>query len=299
LLCVWFEFGINSNSNLISSFYSKTLFPSLKPLAGPASPKARCGSNYLTGPATQPAISAQQPHPLTLSSLAVGQGPHVSHRLPSPSSSFLLRFVLRPVNPAGALGRATRWARQPSGPHAEGRSALRVPDPTEGGGKDLNAPHRAHPRPEQAAATGSTCPFPANGQGHWGQSTPGCLWPLFKRAPGKRGTDAKPPTPLGFSTRHRPCLRRFGRRRKRATAASLRAREEPGARPEQGHLPRRDAIDTPRTSPSTAARGKERRPSASEKGAGPEQGHLHRRERLLRHATARPRPGYDYTAAPT
>jgi hypothetical protein len=177
--------------------------------------------------------------------------------------------------------------------------AHRVPDPTEGEGKDLNAPHRAHPRPEQAAATGSTCPFPANGQGHWGQSTPGCLRPLFKRAPGRRGTDAKPPTPLGFSTRHRPCLRRLGGRRKRAAAASRRAREEPGAGPEQGHLPRRDAVDTPRTSSSTTARGKERRPSASGKGAGPEQGHLHRRERLLRHATARPRPGYDYTAAPT
>jgi hypothetical protein len=108
---------------LISSLYSKTLFPSLKPLPGPASPKARCGSNYLAGPATQLAISAQQPHPLTLASLAAGQGPHVSHRLPFPSSSFLLRFVLWPVNPAGAPGRATRWARQPRGPHTEGRSA--------------------------------------------------------------------------------------------------------------------------------------------------------------------------------
>jgi hypothetical protein len=36
-----------------------------------------------------------------------------------------------------------------------------------------------------------------------------------KGAPGRRGTDAKPPTPLGFSTRHRP--------------ASRRTREEPGA----------------------------------------------------------------------
>jgi hypothetical protein len=176
--------------------------------------------------------------------------------------------------------------------------AHREPDPTEGGGKDLNALHRVHPRLGQAAATGSTCPFQANGRGHWGKSTPGCLRPPFKRAPGRRGTDAKPPTPLGFSTRHCPCLRRLGGRRKRTAAASRRAREEPGARPEQGHLPRRDAVDMPRTSPSTAARGKERKPSASGKGAGPEQGHLHRRERLLRHATARSRPGYDYTAAP-
>jgi hypothetical protein len=92
--------------------------------------------------------------------------------------------------------------------------------------------------------------------------------------------------PLGFSIRHHPCLRRLRRRRRRAATASRRAREEPGAVREQGHLPRRDAVDTPRTSPSTAARGKERRSFASEKGAGPEQGPVHRRERLLHHTTA-------------
>jgi hypothetical protein len=36
--------------------------------------------------------------------------------------------------------------------------AHRVPDPTEGVVNDLIAPHRTHPRPGRAAATGSTCP---------------------------------------------------------------------------------------------------------------------------------------------
>jgi hypothetical protein len=256
--------------------------------------------------ADPPNPPAQQPNQPT----SHPQASPLPHSLPGrahtsatayPSLPHLFFFALscgrstKPVRQAGdAMGApAERPARR--GPE----HAHRVPDPTEGGGKDLNTPHRAHPRPEQAAATGSTCPFPANGQEHWGESTPGCLWPLFKRAPGRRGTDAKPPTPLGFSTRHRPCLRRLGGRRKRAAAASRRAREEPGAGQEQGHLLRRDAVDTLRTSSSTAARGKESRPSASGKGAGLEQGQLHRRERLLRHATARPRPGHDYTADPT
>jgi hypothetical protein len=104
---------------------------------------------------------------------------------------------------------------------------------------------------------------------------------------------------LGFSTFHRPCLRRFGRRREHAAAASRRAREEPGAGPELreritgvDHYTARDDVFNRRL-------WKERRPTASGKGAGPEQGHLHRREHLLRHATAHPRAGYDYTAAPT
>jgi hypothetical protein len=193
-----------------------------------------------------------------------------------------------------------RWERQPSGLHAEGRSA-RIGSqirPREGGTKTL----MPRPRASEAGASGRHgihLPPPGERPGALGKSVPGCLWSPFKRAPGRRGTDAKPPTPLGFSTRHRPCLRRLGGRRKRTAAASCRAREEPGAGQEQGHLPRRDAVDTLRTSPSTTARGKERRLFTSGKGAGPEQGPLHRREGLLRHATARPRPGYDYTAAPT
>jgi hypothetical protein len=45
-----------------------------------------------------------------------------------------------------------------------------------------------------------------------------------------------------------------------------------------------NAVDPPRTPPTTATRGKKERPFVSEKGAGPEQGTVRRRERLPRHA---------------
>jgi hypothetical protein len=101
-----------------------------------------------------------------------------------------------------------------------------------GGGKDPTTPHRAHLRRNRAAAPSATCPTLRTARGTGGNSTPCCLRPRFKRAPGRRSTDAKPPTPLGFSTFHRLCLRRIGRRRERAAAAPRRARKEPGAGPE-------------------------------------------------------------------
>jgi hypothetical protein len=110
--------------------------------------------------------------------------------------------------------------------------ARRVLDPTEGVGNDPNAPHRARPRQEQAAATGSTCPARRTARGTGGNPPRAACGRVSKGAPGRRGTDAKPPTPLGFSTFHRLCLRRIGRRRERAAAAPRRARKEPGAGPE-------------------------------------------------------------------
>jgi hypothetical protein len=78
----------------------------------------------------------------------------------SPSLLLLFFFALssgrstQPVRQGGRRdGRASQAARMPrAGARASGAGSDR------GGGNDLNAPHRAHLRPEQAAATGSTCP---------------------------------------------------------------------------------------------------------------------------------------------
>jgi hypothetical protein len=65
---------------------------------------------------------------------------------------------------------------------------------------------------------GCHLPSQADGQGHWGQITRAARG-LASKAPGRRITDAKPPTPLGFSPLHRLCLRRERRGKERAAAA--------------------------------------------------------------------------------
>jgi hypothetical protein len=59
-----------------------------------------------------------------------------------------------------------------------------------------------------------------------------------KGAPGRRGTDAKPPTPLGFSTRHRPA--RAGLEKEGSAPPPRRAGQGRSRGPEQGHLRRRE-----------------------------------------------------------
>jgi hypothetical protein len=59
-----------------------------------------------------------------------------------------------------------------------------------------------------------------------------------KGAPGRRGTDAKPPIPLGFSTRHRPA--RAGLEKEGSAPPPRRAGQGRSRGPEQGHLRRRE-----------------------------------------------------------
>jgi hypothetical protein len=65
-----------------------------------------------------------------------------------------------------------------------------------------------------------------NDQGHRGQITR-AVRSLASKAPSMRITDAKPPTPLGFSTLHRLFLRWEKRGKERAAAAPRRERKEP------------------------------------------------------------------------
>jgi hypothetical protein len=177
--------------------------------------------------------------------------------------------------------------RQPGGPQAEGRCVRVGSGSTAGEVKDPTTLFTEHPRCTRTPASSTTCPARRTARGTGGISPSGCSLPRFKRVLGRRGTDAKPPTPpWGFPIHHRPRLRRIGGRRRRAATASRRAREEPGAGPEQEQLRRQERRRPAKEPPSTAARGKEGRPFASEKGAGPEQGPVRHREHLLRHATA-------------
>jgi hypothetical protein len=91
----------------------------------------------------------------------------------------------------------------------------------------LLPPHRVHPRRGSSGGHGRHLPSPVNGQGHWGQITPGCPRPRFETAPGRRITDARPPTPLGFSPLLHLCLRRERRGRGRCRAAPGKGGREP------------------------------------------------------------------------
>jgi hypothetical protein len=142
--------------------------------------------------------------------------------------------------------------RQPGGPHAEGRCVRAGSDSTAGEVKTLLPSPRAS-EANPSAGLERHLPRPANGQGYGGHFHLGLLAAAIQKDARQawHGRQATNP-PLGFSIRHRPCLRRLGRRRRRAATASRRAREEPGAGPEQGHLHRRDAVDTPGTTPRRA-----------------------------------------------
>jgi hypothetical protein len=189
--------------------------------------------------------------------------------------------------------------RQPGGPHAEGRCVRAGLDSTAGEVKDPTTLSTEHPRCTQAPASSATCLARRTARGTGGISPSGCSLPRFKRMLGRRGTDAKPPTPLGVFHSPPPCLRRLGGRRRRAATASRRAREEPGAGPEQGQLRRqerhRPAKDIAFNRRSWEGEKAVRVGEGSRTGAGTRTSPgtptspRHRRSR----------PGYDYTAAPT
>jgi hypothetical protein len=235
-----------------------------------------------------------QPHPCLCRCRA---GPT---RQPSPTPpllTFSSSLSPEPVNPAvrqagDALGvPAERPARR--GPERAHREPIR---PREGG-KDLNAPHREHLRTGRAAATGSTCPYPANGRGHWGKFVPGCLRPPFKRGARQAWHGRQATNPFGVFHSPPPCSRRLGERRERAAAASRRTREEPGP-----------GAGTP-TSPGTSStrQGHHLQPPLVGRGKSrPRRGREPDRSRdpyIAGNASSprhlRSRPGYDYTAAPT
>jgi hypothetical protein len=122
--------------------------PSLKPAADPLNPPAQ--------QLNQPTSSTREPHPC-LSRCRAGPTRQPPLTLPCFTfSSSLCPAAGQPSRCARAGDAMDAPSKRPArrGPEC----ARRVPDPTEGVGNDLNAPHRAHPRPEQAAATGSTCP---------------------------------------------------------------------------------------------------------------------------------------------
>jgi hypothetical protein len=86
-------------------------------------------------------------------------------------------------------------------------------------------PPRDPPDPTQRAAGGIG-----------GKPSRGGCGLLSKGAPGRRGTDAKPPTPLGFSSRHHPA--RAGLEREGDAPPPRRAGRRRSRGPEQGHLRR-------------------------------------------------------------
>jgi hypothetical protein len=150
----------------------------------------------------------------------------------APFQPHLLRLFPAAGQPSRTMpGRATGRSCQPSGPHAEGR-CLRVWVGIGHGVRNdpITPPHRAHPRRGSSGGHKRHQPSPANGQGHWGQITSACPRPRFKRVPGRRIADARPPTQLGFSSLLHLCLRweRRGRGRRRAAPEERRTRASRG-----------------------------------------------------------------------
>jgi hypothetical protein len=118
-----------------------------------------------------------------------------------------------------------------------------------------------------------------------------------KGAPRRRGTDAKPPTPLGFSTRHRPA--RAGLEKEGSALSPRRARQGRSRGPEQGLLRRRErrrpAKDITFNRRSWEGEGAVRVGEGSRTGAGTPTSSVTPTSPRHRHS----RPDYDYTAAPT
>jgi hypothetical protein len=262
--------------------------PSQKLTADPPNPPAQQPNH--------PTSSTRKPNPyLSRCRARSTRHPPLTHPFLISSSSLCLAVG----QPSRCARRATRWARQPSGPHAEGRSArigCRI-RPREGA-KTLvprtarirgqnKRPPRDPPAPSRRTARGI------------GGNPPRAVCGLFSK--GHQAGMARTPShqPLwGFPLATAPAC--TGLKEGESAPPPRRARQGRSREPDRS----RDIY--PAGTPSTRQGRrlqpplvKERRPSASGKGAGPEQGHLHRRECLLHHATARPRPGYDSTTAPT
>jgi hypothetical protein len=196
-------------------------------LPGPAFPKARNGPIYLCRPSYQ--ISRSSPSsspPQLLPAYPLTKGTQQS-----------VPFI--PIFFAFSSSRSTEphHARAGDGAVAPARRLVhRGPvrarwgsESTAGWAMTLLPPHRAHPRRDRAAATGTTCPGRRTARGTGGKS-PELPAASLQKTPGMRITNAKPPTPLGFSTLHRLCLRRGRRGKERAAAAPRRGRKEPGTR---------------------------------------------------------------------
>jgi hypothetical protein len=154
--------------------------------------------------------------------------------------------------------------RQLGGPHAEGRCVRVGVGIDRGVGNDPITP-TARIRGEIERRSRAPPAPPGERPGVQGQSTPGYPRPHFKRMPGRRIANAKPPTPLGFSPLRHLRLRRERRGRGRRRAA-------------------------PEDVNQLGTRTRER-------GAGAEEDD-HRREHLPRLRTPLHRAGHDYTAAP-
>jgi hypothetical protein len=147
---VWFEFGNNPNTNLNFSFKTKSYSQSPKPLTGSVCPKARCGSIFLDGLATQQAAPAHRPHPLTSSLLLSLTG-----RAHASATSLPLLLLPYPLPASDAAHQATRAATarardgtraSTSGPARRGTGACMRTDPTRlGAGISLLPPFTSRP----------------------------------------------------------------------------------------------------------------------------------------------------------
>jgi hypothetical protein len=88
-----------------------------------------------------------------------------------------------------------------------GQVRERGADSTAGEVKDPTTLSTEHLRRTRAPVSSATCPARRTARGTGGIYTSGCLLPRFKRTPGRRGTDAKPPTPpLGVFHSQPPLL---------------------------------------------------------------------------------------------
>jgi hypothetical protein len=189
-------------------------------------------------------LPAQQPNrPLQPSSHTLSPYPRFFHcragptrqpPLPSPFFPFLLRFSPAAGQPSRiAQGRAMGRPRQPGGPHAEGRCVHAGSESTAGEVRTL-LPLTVRIRGEPERWPRAPPAPPGERPGVRGAFPPRAACGLVSK--GREAGVARTPShqpPFGFSTLHRPCSRRIGRRRKRAAVASHRAREKPGAGPER------------------------------------------------------------------
>jgi hypothetical protein len=222
--------------------------------------------------------------------LAAEWGPLGSHRVPSLSSPFSsspFPGVGQPcrIAPRRTMGRL----RQPGGPHAEDRRVRAGLGSTARKVKDSSAPPIEHPRRTRAPAPSATCPARRTAKGMGGFSPSSCSRPRFKRVrPAWHGRQATHPL-LGFSLSPPPRLHRIGGRSGRAATASRRAREEPGAEPEQEHLRRQGRRRSWEGKKVVRVGGRSRTGAGNRTPPGKPTTPRHRRSR----------PGFDYTAAPT
>jgi hypothetical protein len=206
--------------------------------------------------------------------------------LSSPFSSTPFPGVGQPrrIAPRHAMGRL----HQPGGPHADDRRVRAGLGSTAGKAKDSSAPSpsiRGAPghRPRAPPA------LPGERPRVWGAFPPRAARSSDSKGPGRRGTDAKPPTPLlGFSLSPPPRLHRIGGRSGRAATATRRAREEPEAEPEQERLRRQGRRRSWEGEKVVRVGGRSRTGAGNRTPPGTPTTPRHRRSRS----------GFDYTAAP-